>query len=58
VGTFTVTGGTGKFSKASGESQFALRSTVMEVVTTVPERDVTGGFTGQALWGALKYTAP
>ena len=58
AGTFTVTGSTGKFSKASGESQFALRSNVMEVVTTVPERDVTGNFTGQALWGARKYVTP
>ena len=58
AGPFTVTGGTGKFSKAMGESQFALRSNVMEVVTTVPERDVTGSFTGQAVWAALKYTTP
>jgi hypothetical protein len=58
AGPFTVTGGTGKFSEAMGESQFAIRSNVMEVVTTVPERDVTGTFTGQALWGALKYATP
>jgi len=58
AGTFTVTGGTGKFSKATGESQIVLRSDVLDVVTTVPERDVTGSFTGQALWGALKYTTP
>jgi hypothetical protein len=58
AGPFTVTGGTGKFSKASGESTFALRNNVMEVVKTVPERDVTGSFTGQALWGALKYAMP
>jgi hypothetical protein len=45
---FTVTGGTGKFSKAMGANQFVLRSKVMEVVTTVPERDVTGTFTGPA----------
>jgi hypothetical protein len=55
---FTVTGGTGKFGKAMGESPFAVRSNVMDVVTTVPERDVTGSFTGQAAWGALKYTTP
>jgi hypothetical protein len=30
------------------------RSTVDEVVTKVPERDVTGTFSGQALWGTLK----
>jgi hypothetical protein len=36
-GLFTVTGGTGKFSKASGLSLFWMRSTVAEVVTTVPE---------------------
>jgi len=48
AGPFTVTGGTGKFSKVTGESRFAVLSNVMEVVTTVPERDVTGTFTGQA----------
>ena len=58
AGPFTVTGGTGKFSKASGESRFAILSNVMEVVTTVPERDVTASFTGQAVWAALKYTMP
>jgi hypothetical protein len=57
-GPFTVTGGTGKFSKAMGESRFAVLSDVMDVITTVPERDVTGSFTGQAAWTALKYTTP
>ena len=58
AGPFTVTGGTGKFSKAMGESRFAVLSNVMDVVTTVPERDVTGSFTGEAAWTALKYTTP
>jgi hypothetical protein len=58
AGPFTIIGGTGKFSKAMGESLFAFRSNVMEVITTVPERDVTGSFTGQAAWAALKYTMP
>jgi hypothetical protein len=58
AGPFTVTGGTGKFSKASGLSLFWMRSTVAEVVTTVPEKDVTATFTGQALWEVLKYTTP
>lgn len=58
AGPFTVTGGTGKFSKAMGESRFAVLSNVMDVVTTVPERDVTGSFTGQAAWATLKYTTP
>ena len=58
AGSFTFTGGTGKFSKVTGESQMALRSDVLDVVKTVPERDVTGTFSGQALWGALKYTTP
>jgi hypothetical protein len=57
-GPFNVTSSTGKFSNASGQSQMVIRSTVSEVVTTVPERDVTGTFTGQALWGALKYATP
>ena len=58
AGPFTVIGGTGKFSQATGEGRFAVLSDVMEVVTTVPERDVTGAFTGQAAWTALKYTTP
>ena len=57
-GLFTITGGTGKFSKASGLSLFWMRSTVAEAVTTVPEKDVTATFTGQALWEVLKYTTP
>ena len=36
---------------ASGLRLFVIGSTVAEVVTTVPEKDVTGIFTGQALWG-------
>ena len=35
-----------------------MRSTVVEAVTTVPEKDVTATFTGQALWEGLKYTTP
>jgi hypothetical protein len=57
-GLFTITGGTRKFSNASGLSLFWMRSTVAEVVTTVPEKDVTATFTGQALWEVLKYTTP
>ena len=57
-GLFAITGGTGKFSKASGLSVFWMRSTVAEAVTTVPEKDVTATFTGQALWEGLKYTTP
>ena len=44
--------------QGSGESQFWMRSNVVEVVTTVPEHDVTASFTGHALWEALKYTTP
>ena len=57
-GPFTITGGTGRFSNASGQSQIVIRSTMGEVVTTVPEKDVTATFTGQALWGVLKYMTP
>jgi hypothetical protein len=57
-GLFTITGGTGKFGKAAGQGLFAMRSTVAEAVTTVPEKDVTATFTGQALWEMLKYTTP
>jgi hypothetical protein len=57
-GLFTITGGTGKFSKASGLSLFWMRSTVGEVVTTLPEKDVTATFTGEVLWEVLNYTTP
>jgi len=57
-GPFTITGGTGKFSKTTGEGRFGIVSNVMEVITTVPERDVTGTFTGQAAWTTLKYMTP
>ena len=57
-GLFTIIGGTGKFSKAAGESLFGMRSNVAEVVTTVPGKDVTATFTGQVLWEVLKYTTP
>ena len=57
-GLFTIAGGTGKFSKASGLSLFWMRSTVAEVVTMVPEKDVTATFTGHVLWEVLKYTTP
>jgi hypothetical protein len=58
AGPFTVTGGTGKFGKATGLSDFAVQSNVLAVVTTVPERDVTASFTGEAIWSALKYITP
>jgi hypothetical protein len=57
-GLFTITGGTGKFSKASGLSLFWMRSTVAEVVITVPGKDVTATFTGQVLWELLQYITP
>ena len=53
-GLFTITGGTGKFSKASGLSLFWMRSTVAEVVITVPEKDVTATFTGQVAVGGAE----
>jgi hypothetical protein len=57
-GPFTVSGGTGKFSSASGESTFVVRSTVAEYVVSIPEGGVTANFTGQAAWSPLKYTRP
>src|SRR5215831_4796860 len=58
VGPFTINGGTGRFSKVSGQSQFVVRSTIAEYVVTLPEDGVTANFAGQAAWSALKYTTP
>jgi hypothetical protein len=57
-GLSTITGGTGKFSKASGLSLFWMRSTVAEAVTTVPERRDRDLHRSSPVGGALKYTTP
>jgi hypothetical protein len=58
AGPFTINGGTGRFSKVSGHSEFVVRSTIAEYVATIPEGGVTANFAGQAVWSALKYTTP
>jgi hypothetical protein len=58
AGPFTLKGGTGKFSNVSGQSTFAVKSTVAEYVVSIPEAGVTGNFAGQAVWSALRYTTP
>jgi hypothetical protein len=55
-GRFTVVGGTGRFSNASGQGDFMLTSTLIEVVVTIPQGGVTGNFTGTLVWPELKLT--
>jgi len=58
AGPFKINGGTGRFSKISGQSEFVVRSTVAEYVVTIPEGGVTANFAGQAAWSALEYNTP
>ena len=58
AGPFTIKGGTGRFSKVSGQSEFVVRSSMAEYVMTLPEGGVTANFAGQAAWSALKYNTP
>jgi hypothetical protein len=55
-GTFTVVGGTGKFSTTSGQGEMMLTTTLIELELKIPEEGVTGNFTGKAVWPALKIT--
>ena len=57
-GPFTIKGGTGKFSKVSGQSLFVVRSALAEYVVSIPDGGVTANFAGQAAWSELKYTTP
>ena len=56
-GTFTVVGGTGKFSTTSGQGDFMLTTTITEMVLTIPQGGVTGSFTGKVAWPAMKLTS-
>jgi len=53
-GTFTVLGGTGRFSATTGQGDFMLTTTLTEVVLTIPQGGMTGSFTGKLQWPAMK----
>jgi hypothetical protein len=55
-GTFTVVGGTGKYSTTSGQGEMMLTTTLVELELKVPAEGVTGNFTGKAVWPSLKLT--
>jgi hypothetical protein len=58
AGTFTLLGGTGKFEKITGNSEFEIRSDMAEYVVAMEGGSVEGAASGVAVWPALTYKVP
>lgn len=58
VGTFTLLGGTGRFEKITGGSDFEIRSDMAEYIVDIPSDTVEATATGMAVWPALTYKIP
>lgn len=58
TGTFTLTGGTGRFKGITGHSAFEVRSQIGELVARPKEESVRGAAAGVAVWPALTYKIP
>jgi len=56
-GTFTLTGGTGRFAGITGESEFRVRSAIAELVAR-PGELVQETAAGLAEWPTLRYRIP
>ena len=58
TGTFTLTGGTGRFKGITGHSAFEVRSQLAELAARPEEESVQGSAAGVAVWPALTYKIP
>jgi hypothetical protein len=58
TGTFTLSGGTGRFKGITGHSAFEVRSEIAELAATAGEQSVAGTASGVAVWPALTYKIP
>jgi hypothetical protein len=58
AGTFTFTGGTGRFAEITGNSAFEVRSQQLELAAKPGEGSVQGSAAGVAVWPALQYKIP
>jgi hypothetical protein len=58
AGTFTFTGGTGRFTGITGNSAFEVRSQHLALAAKPGEESVQGSATGVAIWPALQYKIP
>ena len=58
AGTFTLLGGTGRFEKITGNSEFEIRSDMAKYVVAMEGDSVEGSASGIAVWPALTYKMP
>jgi hypothetical protein len=58
TGTFTLTGGTGRFKGITGNSTFEVRSQLVALAAKPGEESVQGSAAGVAVWPALTYKIP
>jgi hypothetical protein len=58
AGTFTLSGGTGRFKGITGQSDFEVRSELAELASTAGEQSIEGTASGVAVWPALTYKIP
>ena len=57
-GSFTFTGGTGKFRGISGKNQFGVRVAMRARTGAVADDSFQQSTTGLAVWPKLHYTIP
>jgi hypothetical protein len=58
AGSFTLLGGTGRFEKITGNSEFEIRSDMAGFVASAEGGSVEGSASGSAVWPALTYKIP
>jgi len=58
TGSFTFTGGTGRFKGITGQSVFEVRSQLVALAARPGDESVEGSAAGVAVWPALTYKIP
>jgi hypothetical protein len=58
AGTFSLTGGTGRFTGITGSSAFEVRSQYLALAAKPGDTSVQGSAAGVAVWPALTYKIP
>lgn len=58
IGSFEITGGTGRFAGISGGSEFLARSAIVRVVVDALQQSASEASKGIAVWQNLTYKIP
>ena len=58
IGSFEITGGTGRFAGISGGSKFVARSAIAQIVVDALRQSATEASKGIAIWQDLTYQIP